>query len=723
MDRLDYFFRQLVTESDLDLGFDQVQARIESETHETDFDGMITGGDASESSPVALTVEISGPAFGYGKDGKRLSWLDDETVDVSQDDFALPTSVGGSGNSKILSVFVEFDEDLQDLQLDGLGQPVFFKRLASKRLFVVQSAEAVNPTPPPLRPDALLLVDITRTFGQTTITTSDFDVTRREDFFRRIGTNNSIVRGTIRDVAFDLLDLHNELIDDLAAVLPPSGASLIGVQAHSSTPTGGSPIEWTGTDLQTVLNGLSNDLTNFGASTSGASRVGLEAFGIIASENVQSALEELVGDLENQGVSPGAAEVGVLNHSVTPTGGVAFSFADGTVQATLQSLIDSLTATAGADRVGTTAKTGAIVALPGPLTLPVDAVEGQLKTLLDYLETLKNTPFTASVVSYIPHDYIVSTNVQAAIDELIDDLQSQVGGVGAGSFEIGYKGIVPSPAPDSANAPSFTFALGSVEATLDKIGQELAKRAALFGGQTFNAANPVSFGDSNFRMDFATVNIPTIQFDTFAFVLHNRTNGRYIFNRAGDLLHILGGGIETLGVNVGFFGGAPVSGQIQVGTIGAGLTVNVNGIRPDVDNTKTIGTGATNKFLAMAAQSIYGTGNAQTPINQADLSIRNAQNAIVAKAVVSAAGTLAAPNWNIASVSHPSTGIYNLLLDQPIHINAAVVATVRFQSGMTNTDVISGGNNIIVETRSASGSLADRTFHVIAIGRPSIILP
>jgi len=384
MERLDFYFRQLVTEGDLDLAFDQVQDRAENATSEHGFDGMIQGGNVSQNSPAGLSVIVSGGALGYTPDGKRVAWTAGETVDCSVDNLGSATAVTTPGNSKILSVFVEFDEDLQDLRLDGFGNPVYFKRLASKNLFIVQSPEAVSPTPPALLSDALLLADLTLAFGQTQIQTGDIDVSRRQDFFRNeAGGTTQIVRGTTRDVLNDLLDAHNGFIDDVARQSSPSGATLVGIEGFSATPIGGSSLGYS--------TGVTRDAIN--------------------------------------------------------------------------SLITDLTGSAGGTKVGAGAKTGSVISLPAPLSLPNSTLDQQMSTMLNYLETIRNTPFAASSVSYTPHDYVTATNVQDAIDELIDDLQSTAGGGGSGSYEIGYKGL--TQALTTTTYANMNISAGPLETALD----------------------------------------------------------------------------------------------------------------------------------------------------------------------------------------------------------------------------------------------------------------
>jgi len=396
MDRLDFFFRQLVTEGDMDLAFDQVQDRIESAIgdEQKGFSGIVKNGEVTESGPPALTVDVSGDALLFTPEGKQVSWPDPQIVDVSQDNLGASTEVLTPGNSRIISVFAEFAEDLQQPETDGNSVTVFFRRNASFSLFVVQSAEDVAPTAPPLRPDAILLVDITRAFGQSTITNGNLDVSRRQDFFRSTGnTRLDVVRGRTKEVLDDILSDYNAYVGELASQAAGEGATLIGIEGFTLTPTGGTALGYASATLRAAINDVITDLATAGGASNGATKVGANA------------------------------------------------------------------------------KSGSGVALGSPLTLAEGTVNAQIETLLDYLETIRTTPFTAASVSFTPHDYVSSGNVQAAIEELIDDLQSTTGGLG--SAQVGYDGQAGAP---SFVPPVFTAPADTVANTLDFLVTEMSKR-------------------------------------------------------------------------------------------------------------------------------------------------------------------------------------------------------------------------------------------------------
>ena len=170
-----------------------------------------------------------------------------------------------------------------------------------------------------------------------------------------------------------------------------------------------------------------------------------------AVNTVQSALDEVDAELNDH--FTGAARRHPAGHiEYTPHGFVAAT----TVQAAIDELIDDLSSAAagnpGAKRVGADAAAGA------PHALPAGNVDGQLSQLLAWLNAHESAPtgaHNASAIAAVAHNYISGTNVQAQLQEIVDDLQSNVAGRGAS--QIGDNAI--GGAPNS-------LAAGSVRAQL-----------------------------------------------------------------------------------------------------------------------------------------------------------------------------------------------------------------------------------------------------------------
>jgi hypothetical protein len=209
-DRLDYFFRQRVTEAELDLGFELCERAERNLAADLGFVGVVAGAVVSQHAPVPdLTVDVSGPGAVYDQLGERVFFSSLQNVNVAQDDNGVSTAVAAGGNEKIVSVFVKFDRALSDPRVDGNSLTVFFRRDESFKFIVAQGAEAPAGTalPPPLRSDAILLADVVRTFGQTQVLNANITTARRQDALVVAGSPRSLRRGRTIEAVSDLLGL------------------------------------------------------------------------------------------------------------------------------------------------------------------------------------------------------------------------------------------------------------------------------------------------------------------------------------------------------------------------------------------------------------------------------------------------------------------------------------------------------------------------------------
>lgn len=183
-DRRDYYFRQRVTEGELDAGFDGLENAIWQLAEDVGIVGIIAGATPTENAPPDLSILLDGPSTSYDKTGKRIYFGAQQTVDCSIDENGVSTSVANPGNERWVSVFLEFDRVLADERVDGASQQVWFERNEGFKVVVRQGAEAgaglgVRPA---LDSGLLLVGDILLTNGQVQILNGDIDTTRREAF-------------------------------------------------------------------------------------------------------------------------------------------------------------------------------------------------------------------------------------------------------------------------------------------------------------------------------------------------------------------------------------------------------------------------------------------------------------------------------------------------------------------------------------------------------------
>lgn len=113
--RRDYFFRQRVTEAELDDGFSELEKAGQNLAADLGFVGILANAIASQHAPVAdLSVDVSGPGAVLDQLGQRIFFSALQNVNVAQDDGGVSTSVSAAGQEKIVSVFLKFDRALSD---------------------------------------------------------------------------------------------------------------------------------------------------------------------------------------------------------------------------------------------------------------------------------------------------------------------------------------------------------------------------------------------------------------------------------------------------------------------------------------------------------------------------------------------------------------------------------------------------------------------------------
>lgn len=216
MNRRDYYYLQLLSESELDDGFDQAEAADRAMMSDLAILGILSGMQVTEHSPANISVDIAA-GVAYDSVGQRLRVPTDQVLSLTNDHLGSSTAVVTVGNSKKVAVFVKFERSLSDPRIDGNTDTVYFVRNETYVFKVVQGGESSSPTPP-AAPDAecVLLADITRTYGQTQIFTADIDITRREDVFTITGSPASVRAGTPVGAASALLGLINQHITGAA---------------------------------------------------------------------------------------------------------------------------------------------------------------------------------------------------------------------------------------------------------------------------------------------------------------------------------------------------------------------------------------------------------------------------------------------------------------------------------------------------------------------------
>lgn len=377
--RKDFYFRQRVTEAELDSAFADLEDADHNLAADLGFTGVLANAVVSPHAPVPnLTVDVSGPGCILDQLGQRIFFSALQNVNVAQDDNAVSTDVSAAGKERIVSVFVKFDRALSDPRIDGNSQTVFFRRDESFKFSVAQGAEADAgaAVPPALRSDSILLADITRRFGQAQVAGDAISVARRQDAFVLVGVPRSLRGGRTTDALADLLGLYNAHVGGAADRHPAAAIDYAG--GNTAWADGG---QNPATSVEAQIDKIIADL----AAADGAAKIGAAATagapGALAAGSVKSQLDALLGLLNGHVTAAAGAHAA---SAIAYAGGDAWK--DGTanppatVQAQLDKLVKDLTADAGAARIGAGARPNWLDGLANPAGVSVLAALGKIIT-------------------------------------------------------------------------------------------------------------------------------------------------------------------------------------------------------------------------------------------------------------------------------------------------------------------------------------------------------
>ena len=96
-DRLDYYFRQKVTEAELDLGFELLEKADHNLAADIGIYGVVSGAIPTQHAPIAdLTIDLSAPGRAYDRIGQRVFFGTGQTVNLAVDFTGIPTEVSSA---------------------------------------------------------------------------------------------------------------------------------------------------------------------------------------------------------------------------------------------------------------------------------------------------------------------------------------------------------------------------------------------------------------------------------------------------------------------------------------------------------------------------------------------------------------------------------------------------------------------------------------------------
>ena len=386
-DRTDFYFRQKVTEAELDLAFELLERADRNLAADIGVFGIIGGAVPSPHSPVPdLSIDLTSAARAYDRLGQRIFFGTDQTVDCTADYTGIPTDVTDINQERWLGVFLRFHRKLSDLRTDGNSQQVYFRRDESFEIRVrqAQAAGIGDATKVALQPDELLLCDIHRRHGQSQILADDIDMARRQAFV--------FARGDAVEIVSGLWNILQPAVNSVQAALDAVDAEMSAHFSASARRHTAADIDYAphgfiaANDVQSAVDELIDDLSS-GSGTPGTARIGADAVPgtphALPASNVDSQLSQLLAWL-NQHVS---APVSAHNASAIAASPHSY-IATTSVQAQLQEIVTALQSqtagTAGANRIGAEPVGGA------PHQLPTGTAASQLSKLVEFLNNHTN---------------------------------------------------------------------------------------------------------------------------------------------------------------------------------------------------------------------------------------------------------------------------------------------------------------------------------------------
>jgi hypothetical protein len=448
-DRTDFYFRQRVTESELDLAFTLLEQADRNVATDIGVFGIISGAVPAPHAPVAdLTIDLTAASTAYDRLGQRIYFGTGQRVDCSVDSAGVPTDVKAQGSERWLGVFLRFTRRLSDPRTDGNSQQVYFRRDESFELVVRQGIEtaAGAAVPVALQDDELLVCDVRRAYGRAQVVAGDIALKRRQAFvFARASA----------------VQVDPGLWKTLAPAAPHAQAALDAADGVLSDHLGGT------------------------ARRHPAEAIDFTPHVFLASKNVGAALAELVDSLVAVAGTPGAARIGMDGLPGAPA-----ALQPGSVRTQLAQLLAALNAHLGAAAGAHAAS--AIGAAPfGPVT--ATSVQAQLQQLLTVLAAASGAALVGGdAVAGKPYALTAGT----LLNQLVADLAALTAGLGAAKIGNVDLGGAPYHVGAGNLHDQLTWITGGLNghtASGDHDGRY--PRLTYSNGQLYNPGQSIAHGD------------------------------------------------------------------------------------------------------------------------------------------------------------------------------------------------------------------------------------
>ena len=553
--RLDFYFEQLVTQADMDEAFDFAELADQRLQSDNGYVGIAQGIEVVEAFPTPnLTVDINA-GVAYDQAGQRCAITAPQNLDISVDSSAVSTAVAGGGNEKWLAVFIAFDRTLSDPRVDGNGVPLQYRRSEGFQFIVDQSAEA------PAGSQAVYIAANAETYVLANGMTLDLSIdgTTPQTVTFLTGDFGNIALATAAEVA-------TVIQNNTSGLTAVDNAGFVELTSASNGP--GASLLATGGNTLAIF----AFPTVIAVGAGGPARPALRVDAILIADILLRQGTTQVFDKPDQGGTAGVVDLDTRRESVFEYD-TNFNIRTGTIVEFADSLADILNS-----HISNTANPHPASAIvwdneseqwtPG-FSNPVVStdVQAALHEIIDRLKDATSAAGSASGAEIIGMDVATitntwadggkptagNTNVAGTFSEVVGDL----GGAGAsdGAQKIGY---------DDTNFTARYGAVGDLAAALDALASKAARidvaetisgiwshSSALTTNDVFASVGPHSIrGASELRgVDLAAA---ATSFTGFGVV--PAKNAEHVF----DTQHTLGAGVTTLFIPMEDFGAPAV---------------------------------------------------------------------------------------------------------------------------------------------------------------------
>jgi len=183
MNKLNFYSGQNVIPADMNMLQNFVENKDLELTQKLLGYGVVDGFDVIPNSPADLSVIVA-PGFGVDTYGRTLKMLSQKALQLN--------SYVPSSNSRYVSVCAKFTRKEYDTRLNDIGEEIKYRLDEDVEIVVVPGEVSSSPSKPIIESDSVLLADVLLSSGQSQITSSHIDVSRRQNLISLLAHETNV---------------------------------------------------------------------------------------------------------------------------------------------------------------------------------------------------------------------------------------------------------------------------------------------------------------------------------------------------------------------------------------------------------------------------------------------------------------------------------------------------------------------------------------------------